>query len=181
MNLTTEADSEETTTKEKNPARRYADTRGGEPHTQKRGRMQLALTVIERALDAIEDEADEDALQWISDPTTGRLPLEDACSAAGDAANVAAVQEEARERLAIFYADDDPLEHDEVDDLQVLKDHALTWITKREGTNRFGVTMSMIQHRLENGTFDSVRAPKSFESDLPVRYVPVRDLQQAFA
>ena len=137
--------------------------------------------MIERALDDIEKEADPDALDWIADPTTGRLPLEVACEAAGPEVNVTAVQEEARKRLEIHYADPDPLEHDEVGSLQVLVDHELTWMSKRDATERFGVTMSMIQHRITNGTFDSVRAPKSRETDLPVRYVPLGQLEGEFA
>lgn len=129
----------------------------------------LALTVIEEALDAIENEGDEEALRWIKEPDTGRLTLKAACRVAGE--SVTAVQDEARNRLRAYLADDDPIEHDRVDDLDTLRDHSERWIRKDAAASHFDVTASVIGGRIARGGLESVLAPKSDDSDLPCRYV----------
>jgi hypothetical protein len=144
----------------------------GDPNTL------LALTVIQRALDDIENEADEEALQWVREPDTGRLSLRAACRVAG--CSVEAVQDEARERLDVYYSDDDPITHDRVDDLQTLLDHERDWITKKEAAELCGVSTSAVGGKIERGKVESVLAPKGFDTDLPARYVILDEIQAEY-
>jgi hypothetical protein len=158
--------------------RHEVDTSKGTPHTQERARAQLALTVIEDALTAIEKDRDEESLRWVRNPDTGALSLTQACRACNQ--SVEAVQEEARSRLETYEAAGDPIEHDEVDSLDVLEEHPRHWITKSEARDRFGVTMSQIQYRIEAGRLESVRAPKARDNALPVRYVLAAEIEEVF-
>lgn len=164
----------------KNDETHRHDTTSGVQHTQDLACSTLALTIIKDALDDIERNGDRDARRWMRNPDGDYpLPLRAACNAAGQ--SVEAVQDEARSRLKMHLEPDDPLKHDHVDDLQVLRDHEITWISKREATERFeGVTMSMIGYRLENGIFESVLAPKDEDTSMPVRYVPLSKVRALF-
>jgi hypothetical protein len=144
----------------------------GDPNTL------LALTVIERALDEIENEGDEEALRWVREPDTGRLSLQAACRVAGE--SVRAVQDQARERLGIYLAPDDPVEHDRVDDLQTLLDHEEDWVTKKEAAELCGVSMSSIGDRINRNIVESVLAPKGLDTEMPVRYVIVDEVQAEY-
>jgi len=138
----------------------------------------FALTVIDRALDDIEHEGDEEALRWVREPDTGGLSLKAACRVAG--VSVGAVQSEARERLGIYYADDDPIAHDRIDDPQTLLDHEQPWIRLDAAAERWGVSESVIGGAVSRGQLESVLAPKSDDHARPVRYVLFEEARQAF-
>lgn len=139
------------------------------------GEFLLATRTLEAALDDIQRSADQEALAWIRDPTSGRLSVEACCDACDY--SVRGVQDEARDRLRTHYSPDDPLKKDRIDDLGALDESELDWISKSDAATLYGVTMSVIGYRIETQKVRSVLAPKSRDSDLPVRYVPRGDLQ----
>lgn len=148
------------------------------PHTQRGAYSTLALSVIEDALDAVKDDADEEALAWIRDPHTGALSLSQ-CAAATPR-GVDAVQREAERRLAVYHDEDDPIEHDEVGSLSVLAAHRIEWVSKKRAAEQFGVSLSMIQTRIETGEVQSVLAPRSEGSGYTARYVPLSAIRALF-
>jgi hypothetical protein len=148
------------------------------PHTQRAAYSTLALSVIEDALDAVKDEADEEALAWIQNPHTGALTLSE-CAAATPR-GVDAVQREAQRRLVTYHDEDDPIEHDEVGSLSVLDEHRIEWVSKKRAAETFGVSLSMIQTRIETGEVQSVLAPRSEGSGYTARYVPLSSIRALF-
>lgn len=144
------------------------------PHTQDRAYRCLALTIMEKSLDEIEQDGAGDALEWIETATTGRLSLREACSTAG--VSPRAIQEEARRRLRTHQEADDPVTHDEVGSYETLEDHSYKWISKRDASERFETPMTTIQKHLLNSTLQSVLAPRSADSGVKRRFIPEREL-----
>lgn len=152
----------------------YGNTNDTPKHTQARAYRILALSMIESALDAIEDGNGE-ALAWARGEVDGRLPIVKACNAAGT--SLRAVREEAEKRHRSCLEDADPIEDDRVPGVWVLERHCDEWLCPKEAGELFSRHESSVRRIAKRHGLESVRAPKPGHGAAPTSFYRLKDLE----